>query len=188
MLSALLDPWLVLVVLAHVVWIGGGLLSFRWAARRHERARVERLVRDVRCTIGGVRPGRCAVRGRFIVVAPGRAVMTDAGSALVVEYNAQQAIPEAPELIVEGRVDGVTDDPRAVGFHEPAQLPRLVVDRTGIIGTVDIARAPNEFTTGVAFVSAVVALCSALALFIKVGPFLIFVLFCAFGGTIGIPH
>src|ERR1700761_6831511 len=72
---------LLLLFVAHVVLLGGGALLFGWAARRQERARVAQLVGDVMCAVSNVQPGRRAVRGRVVVVEPGRAVMSDAHGA-----------------------------------------------------------------------------------------------------------
>jgi hypothetical protein len=45
-LRLLLDPRILLVLLAHVVLIVGGVMLLRWAARENERVRVARLIRE----------------------------------------------------------------------------------------------------------------------------------------------
>ncbi|HEX4459565.1 MAG TPA: hypothetical protein VIA18_16405 [Polyangia bacterium] len=71
--------------------------------------------------------GPCTVAGDWRQLTPTTALVVDGEDALFVEHAISLPIPDGPRVFVFGRIEGAVDDPRAVGFRQPARLPRLVV-------------------------------------------------------------
>jgi hypothetical protein len=114
-----------------VAFLVGAWLLFSWSRRYDERLQRARRFAVHRCKIENATHGPCTVEGRWKTIAPGRAVVDDGRAALVVQYDSALDIADCERRFVFGYIDGLADDPRGGGFHEPARLQRLIIGEWG---------------------------------------------------------